>query len=141
MVGSAAPPAPVLSVDAFVRAYEEALVTNTWAAVSPLVHVDACVTFSDGRALVGKAAVRAAFERNFAAIKDDTYAVSGVHWVSRAEDHAVYTFAFAWTGTVDGKRAGGQGRGTAVIVRHEGGWQLIAEHLGPAPKGSAAPHP
>ena len=134
MVGRTAPAGRVLSADAFVMAYKEALDTNAWAAVSPLVHEDACVTFSDGRTLVGKAAVLAGYERNFAAIKDDTYAVSDVHWVSQAEDHAVYTFAFACTGMVDGKPAGGRGRGTAVIVRHEGGWQLMAEHLGPAPK-------
>lgn len=134
MVGPAAPAGRVASADAFVKAYTEALDTQVWAAVSPFVHEEACVTFSDGRTFVGKAAVRAAYERNFAAIKEETYAVSDVLWVSRAEDHAVYTFAFAWTGTVDGKRAGGKGRGTAVIVRHEGGWQLIAEHLGPAPK-------
>jgi ketosteroid isomerase-like protein len=116
-----------------VRAYQEALETNLWAAVSPLVHEDACVTFSDGRALVGKAAIRAAYERNFATIKDDTYTVSDVHWVVRAEDYAVYIFAFAWTGMVDGKPAGARGRGTAVIAREESGWQLVAEHLGPAP--------
>ena len=131
------PPAPsgrILFAEAFVKAYDAALHTKNWAVVSPLVHEDACVTFSDGRTLVGKAAVRAAYERNFAAIKDDTFAVSDVHWVSKAENHAVYTFAFAWTGVVDGKQAGGKGRGTAVIVMNEGGWQLLAEHLGPAPK-------
>lgn len=132
MVGPAEPPGRVASADSFVTAYTEALNRQVWAAVSPLVHEDACVTFSDGRTLVGKAAIRAAYERNFAAIKEETYAVSDIHWVNQAEDHAVYTFAFAWTGTVDGQRAGGQGRGTAVIVRREGGWQLMAEHLGPA---------
>ena len=130
----AAPSGRVRSAVAFVKAYSAALHTNNWAVVSPLVHEDACVTFSDGRTLVGKAAVRAAYERNFATIKDDTFAVSDVHWVSQADDHAVYTFAFAWTGVVDGNPAGGKGRGTAVIVRREGGWQLLAEHLGPAPK-------
>lgn len=134
MIGPGAPPGTVRSVDAFVKAYEAALHTNDWVIVAPLIHEDACVTFSDGRTLVGKAAVRAAYERNFASIKDDTFAVSDVHWVGRAEGHAVYTFAFAWTGVVDGKPTGGKGRGTAVIVRHEGRWQLLAEHLGPALK-------
>lgn len=130
----AAPSGRVRSAAAFVKAYEEALHTSNWALIAPLVHQDACVTFSDGRTLVGRAAVRAAYERNFAAIKDDTFAISDVHWVSQAEDHAVYTFAFAWTGVVDGKPAGGRGRGTAVIVRNDSGWQLLAEHLGPAPE-------
>jgi uncharacterized protein (TIGR02246 family) len=134
MVLPAAPDGRADSPDAFVKVYQAALSTNRWTAVSPLVHEDACVTFSDGRALVGKAAIRAAYERNFATIKDDTYGVSDIHWVARADDHAVYIFAFEWTGVVEGKPASGRGRGTAVIARREGGWQLVAEHLGPAPR-------
>lgn len=133
VVEPAAPLGGVRSARAFVKAYGDALDASDWAVVSPLIHEAACVTFSDGRTLVGKAAVRAAYERNFAAIQDDTFAISDVHWVTEAEDHAVYTFSFAWTGVVDGKPAGGKGRGTAVIVRLGGTWQLIAEQLGPAP--------
>ena len=52
------------------------LVTDDlWAAVEPLVHEDACVTFSNGAVHIGKAAVRKAYEANFSAIEDEEYRI------------------------------------------------------------------
>ena len=125
-----------MTADDFVRAYETALASQQWSAVDPLLHADVCVTFSTGAVHKGKPAVRAAFERNFAAIRDETYRVSNVHWAARTPDLAVYLFDFAWSGLINGKAASGAGRGTAVVVRNgDATWQLIAEHLGPAAAG------
>ena len=121
-----------MTSDAFIRAYEAALATQRWADVEPLVHPDACVTFSSGAVHRGRDAVRAAFERNFALIRDETYRIANVHWAMRTDDFAVYLFDFAWSGLIDDKPASGAGRGTGVIVRSGTGWQLVAEHLGPA---------
>ena len=46
-----------------LRAYESALATQDWKQVEPLIHADACVTFSDGRHFRGRDAVREAFAR------------------------------------------------------------------------------
>ena len=119
-----------MTLEAFVDAYQAALATQRWELVDPLMHADACVTFSSGEVHRGKDAVRAAFERNFAAIKDETYLISGVHWILRTSDVAVYAFTFDWTGTIEGRAAAGGGRGTSVLVRDGGAWKLIAEHLG-----------
>ena len=121
-----------MTVEDFVHAYEAALATQRWGAVEPLIHPDACVTFSSGAVHKGRPAVQAALERNFAAIRDETYHISNVHWARRTPDVAVYLFDFAWTGLIDGQPARGSGRGTAVIVRAGDAWQLLAEHLGPA---------
>ncbi len=115
----------------FIRAYEEALASQQWALVEPLVHENACVTFSNGTVHIGKTAVRSAYEANFSAIEDEDYRISNVHWVRRGEDVSVYVFDFAWSGRIDGRDAKGGGRGTSVLIRHGSGWQLLAEHLGP----------
>ncbi|HEU5310455.1 MAG TPA: nuclear transport factor 2 family protein, partial [Candidatus Eisenbacteria bacterium] len=120
-----------MTLEDFVHAYEEALASQEWALVEPLVHENACVTFSNGAVHIGKAAVQKAYEANFAAIEDEKYRISNVHWVRRGEDVAVYLFDFAWSGRIGGRDAKGSGRGTSVLVRHGSGWQLLAEHLGP----------
>jgi len=115
----------------FLEAYESALGTQDWEAVSPLIHEDVCVTFSDGACHIGKAAVKKAFERNFSLIQDEEYRTSAVHWVIRTGNFAVCVYDFQWRGVVDGEDAGGSGRGTIVLVKDEGAWGLIAEQLSP----------
>ncbi len=122
-----------VSASEFVHRYEAALATQQWEVVSPLIHENASVIFSNGTAHKGKVAVRAAYERNFAAIKNDTYAMTNVHWLLDTSDTAAYMFDFTWSGVINGQAAQGAGRGTAVLVRENGSWQLLAEHLGPMP--------
>jgi len=121
-----------MTVEDFLQAYGQALASREWARVAPLVHENACVTFSSGAVHLGKTAVRKAFEANFAAIEDEDYRISNVHWVRRGEPVSVCVFDFAWTGRIGGRDASGAGRGTSVLVRHGPGWQLLAEHLGAA---------
>ncbi len=118
----------------FVAEYERALATQDWSAVAPLVHPQACVTFSSGAVHEGKDAVGAAYARNFALIKNEAYVISNVRWVRRDDTIAVYLFDFSWSGLIEAKPASGAGRGTAVIVREDGAWRLLAEHLGPKPR-------
>lgn len=120
-----------MELDEFITAYETGLASQNWAEVESLIHEDACVTFSSGTVHRGKDAVRRAFEGNFAAIADETYRISNVHWVRRGRECAIYLFAFDWTGLIDGKIASGGGRGTCVLVRESTSWQLLVEHLGP----------
>lgn len=114
-----------------MKAYEAALAQQSWQAVSPLIHEDAAVTFSDGGHFRGKEAVRQAFERNFAAIQDEQYAISDLYWVIKSAGFAVCTYSFRWSGLLKGQPAGGTGHGTSVMVNEDGRWLLLAEHLGP----------
>jgi ketosteroid isomerase-like protein len=120
-----------MELDEFVTVYESALDTQNWAEVESLINKDACVTFSSGTVHRGKDAVRRAFEGNFAAIADETYRISNVHWVRRDREWAAYLFDFDWTGLIDGEPASGGGRGTCVLVSDGTSWQLLMEHLGP----------
>ena len=118
-----------MTVEEFIVLYEEALATQRWAAVEPMIHENACVTFSTGTVHKGKQAVRSSFERNFAAIQGEEYRISNVHWIMRTPDFAVYLFEFQWTGRIDGRDAAGAGKGTSVLVRNGADWRLLAEHL------------
>jgi ketosteroid isomerase-like protein len=121
-----------MTPDDFVSQYEQALASQDWTVVEPLVHDDACVTFSTGEVHKGKPAVRRAFEQNFSAIADEEYRISNVHWVHRGEEVAAYLFDFQWSGRIGGRAASGSGRGTAVLRHEDGsGWRLLVEHLGP----------
>ncbi|GJM41794.1 MAG: hypothetical protein DHS20C20_20760 [Ardenticatenaceae bacterium] len=123
-----------MNPEAFIKRYEAALASQDWQQVDPLVHPEACVTFSSGAVHVGKTAVRQAFERNFSLIQDETYQVKNVHWVLRGADTAVYLYTFHWSGLINGKPASGAGTGSSVLKKVGEEWQLLVEHLGP--KGS-----
>ena len=115
----------------FIRAYAAALGTQDWNHVDPLVHKDACVTFSNGTVHKGKRQVQKAFEANFSVIKDEQYSISNVHWVMKSAETAVYLFEFNWSGIINEKPASGSGRGTSVLIKEADRWLLLVEHLGP----------
>ncbi len=120
----------VMTPSQFIEQYEAALGTQKWDVVSPLISAGAQVIFSDGSLHKGKDAVRAAYERNFEAIKNEDYQISNVHWLMESEDSAAYIFEFSWSGIIQGREASGSGRGTAVLILENGQWKLLAEHLG-----------
>ncbi len=114
----------------FIITYEQALATQNWEKVSPLIHPTACVTFSNGAVHKGKEAVKAAFERNFALIKNEDYSVSNVSWLLQNETTAVYLFDFHWKGIIHDQSVEGSGVGTSVLVKEGEKWLLLTEHLG-----------
>lgn len=122
---------PPVTPEQFIAEYEGALKSQNWDVVAPLIHEDCVATFTSGT-YKGKRAVEGIFRRNFEAIKSEHYAITNIHWVTRAEGFAVFTFDYQWSGVINREQASGGGRGSSVIVKNSGAWQLISEHLGPA---------
>ena len=116
-----------------LRAYETALATQDWAQIAPFFHEKACVTFTEGT-YCGLAEISAAFQRTFALIQDEEYAIRDLRWLMQAEAYAVAIYTFHWRGLIRGEPAAGSGRGTTVLVQTDTGWQILTEHLGPAPR-------
>jgi len=114
----------------FIIAYQAALVSQQWSAVEPLLHANACVTFSTGVVHRGIEAIEVAYRRNFALIEEEKFAITDVHWVIKKDTTAVYTFRYAWSGIIHQQAANGSGRGTATLVCENGKWLLVAEQLG-----------
>ena len=110
--------------------YEEALASQDWAQVSPLLHRDVTVTFSNGT-FRGISEVQTAFERNFSEIQDELYEISNLSWVYRADDSAACTYNFNWKGYINGQESSGSGRGSSVLFKDGATWKIIMEHLGP----------
>ena len=113
-----------------MKNYEEALASQKWRSVDPLMHNDICVTFSSGT-FKGKPAVQKAFESNFSSIKDEEYSISNLHWVFLDSKSATCLYCFHWQGLINGQPSSGGGRGTSVLINTNGKWQIITEHLGP----------
>ena len=113
-----------------MKAHEQALASQDWKNVEPLMHEDVCVTFSSGT-YKGKSEVRKAFEHNFSVIEDEEYGIENLHWAFVGQECAVCLYTFCWQGLINGQPASGGGRGTSVLVNEAGRWQIVAEHLGP----------
>ncbi|MEO0527167.1 MAG: nuclear transport factor 2 family protein [Bacteroidota bacterium] len=119
-----------MNQEEFIKLYEAALATQNWKVVEPLVSENASVTFSNGTVHIGKENVQKAFEKNFAMIKNEKYAIENIKWLLKNEKFAVYMFEFNWKGLINDKPVHGSGYGTSVIIKEEEKWKLLTEHLG-----------
>jgi ketosteroid isomerase-like protein len=113
----------------FLRRFEAAQATKSFAAVKDMIHPEALFRFRDGDHR-GADAVRRAFEATWAhEVKDDRYEMMDVQVISLDTDSAVATFGFVWSGEGEKGRFRIEGRGTAVVVRRNEDLVLRLEHL------------
>lgn len=113
-----------------LKKYEEALSSQKWSSVAPLMHKDVCVTFTNGT-FKGINEVQAVFDKNFALIQDEKYAIDNIHWAHTSENNAVCLYEFRWEGIIEGEHCSGGGRATSVLIFSDNKWKIITEHLGP----------
>ncbi|HSX02738.1 MAG TPA: nuclear transport factor 2 family protein [Candidatus Saccharimonadia bacterium] len=112
----------------FLTSYERANNSHVWANVAPFIAEDAAYWFSDG-SYKGVAEIRSAIEATFAKIQDEVYKISDVSWPVATDAVAVCAYRFHWQGIVGGQQASGSGRGTNVLEKRNGLWQIVHEHL------------
>ena len=117
----------------FIIAYEKALATQSWEQIAPLINKDCVAIFSEGT-YTGKAEVESAFRKTFSLIEEEKYSISDIRWVRQTQTTAILVYIFSWSGIIEGAQASGSGRGTSVLIKQAGKWQLICEHLGPLAK-------
>lgn len=116
-----------------LRTYEELINRHDFDLLVPLIAADASFWFSEG-SYVGLAAIRAAFERTWAELADETYWLDDRHWLARDTDVAACTYRFNWTAMARAKSISGRGRGTTIVRRSADGWRIVHEHLSPMPQ-------
>lgn len=115
-------------VEFFLQKYEKATNSHDFSNVKELLDEDATYWFSDGN-YAGIAEIEKAFVTTWNKIKDETYSIENVKWVSLDENSAVCTYKFKWRGIIDGQSKQGEGRGTNVLIKRESKWYIVHEHL------------
>lgn len=118
-----------MTPDEFMQLYEQSTSAHDLEGTLRLIADDAVYLFSDRSSHVGKDAIRAALVRNFGSIKGERYWLSGLRWLAVDSGVAVCLYEFHWSGQIEGEARSGDGRGTSVLRRTDGGWQVVHEHL------------
>ena len=113
---------------AFMAEYERAANGHDLERILPLIADDATYWFTDG-SYRGREEIAGALERTFAAIQDEVYEISELEWVALTEELAACRYRFSWRGMVDGRPTSGRGRGTNIVIKRDGAWQVMHEHL------------
>ncbi|UHA71825.1 YybH family protein [Paenibacillus sp. 481] len=125
----------IQELNRFMKQYEDATNSHCFDNVAELITQGAVYIFSDGT-YCGMDAIRAVFNRNWDTIKEETYRIENVQWVSLAEDTAVCVYEFHWQGYEQGVFKQGGGRGTNALVRKDWRWYILHEHLSAHPEPS-----
>jgi ketosteroid isomerase-like protein len=112
----------------FMAEYERAANSHDVRQVLPLIADDATYWFTDG-SYRGRPEIAGALERTFAAIDDEVYEIRELEWFALTDELAACRYRFSWRGVVDGQPSSGRGRGTNVVVKRGGAWQVQHEHL------------
>lgn len=116
----------------FLRLYEQETNTHRFERLAPLIADNAVYWFSDG-SFHGKAAIKAAIEKTWQTIQDEDYTLENIQWLVNTENVAVCIYQFRWQGKVEGQIRQGAGRGTSVLEKFNGNWQVVHEHLNSLP--------
>jgi ketosteroid isomerase-like protein len=114
----------------FMKEYEVRANAKDFSNVAPLIDGEAVYWFSDG-SYTGTEQIKEAFERTWSIIKEETYTITNLEWISECEHTAVCIYEFHSKGMVAGSNHGFSGRGTNVLRRTttNDGWKIIHEHL------------
>lgn len=113
----------------FLSAFEQAQASQDFAEVAPLIHPDAVFRFNDGD-YRGTDQIRAAFESTWALqVENEIYSMSDVEVEYTDSASAVVTFTFHWSGIGPEGPFEVAGRGTSVLVEHDGSLKVLLEHL------------
>ena len=124
------------SVVQFLNRFEEVAEKENFDLIQDMVHDDAFFRFNDGD-LVGRQAVRGAFERTWkgsADVRKERFYLTDIQVLTVDAKSATATYTYNWEGSMDGQSFRIQGRGTRVLVVENGRLQIIHEHLSRYPK-------
>ncbi|GAA0340300.1 hypothetical protein GCM10008967_33330 [Bacillus carboniphilus] len=117
----------------FIQEYERATNTHDFAQVRPFIKHDAVYLFSEGT-YRGMDEIQHAFERNWRTVQDEVYRITDVEWLSYSESMATCIYHYYWRGVYNGAEREGRGRGTNSMVKEDGKWKMIHEHLSQMPR-------
>jgi ketosteroid isomerase-like protein len=116
----------------FLADYIKQTNTHNFDRVAPLIDEYAVFWFTSG-SFCGLDAIRGAFEKTWAMIQDEVYAIEDVEWLTETDAAAACLYTYRWQGMIGGVACEGSGRGTTVLVNDGVRWLIIHEHLSARP--------
>ena len=120
----------------FLIRFEEIAARKDFDALQHLVHERAFFRFNDGD-FIGREAIRAAFEKTWessSSVENEKYYLTDIQVLSTDRHSASATYTYNWEGTYEDQTFAIKGRGTRVLVRSGGEFQIIHEHLSRFPQ-------
>ncbi len=124
-----------------MKLYEEKINQRRFEEIEPLISKEA-VFWSGAGTYSGIDAIREAFEASWEHVRNETYRIDTLNWVAIDETVATCTYRFGWRADIGAMAFEGNGRGTAILHKEEGGWKIVHEHLANSAtqlRGPAAP--
>lgn len=115
----------------FLEIYVDALNKRNLDEILAMIAPQATFLFTEGN-FNGHAEIAAALSKTFDLIKEEIYRIDNQHWIIVDKTTAACHYHFHWSGIIHGEQHSGSGRGTCILVKQEGKWQVCHEHLGPS---------
>jgi ketosteroid isomerase-like protein len=111
----------------FLREIQRRTGSRDADAVAPLIAPDATLWFTEAHR--GRDAIVGVIAQTWQTVEDEAYELRDVEVVAQTDTLAVLRYTFCWSARIDGRPASGEGRGTDIVARRDGGWQILHEHL------------
>lgn len=108
----------------FLNEYIRRTNLHQFDAVAPLIDDDAVYWFSSG-SYRGLNAIQTAFERTWATIQNEQYAIEDLEWLMVDDLIATCIYTYRWKGSIDGVAREGTGRGTNVLRKDNEQWRIL----------------
>ncbi len=120
----------------FLHNFEALAEKEDFDLIRHMIHEQAFFRFNDGD-FRGRTAIQAVFEKTWRgdpSVKKARFYLSDIVVLSTDQTSATATYTYNWEGAQGDKQFRIQGRGTRVLVKMNGQWQIIHEHLSRIPK-------
>jgi ketosteroid isomerase-like protein len=119
----------------FLHAFEALAEKEDFNLIRDKIHERAYFRFNDGD-FRGREAIQAVFEKTWRgdpSVKKARFYLSDIVVLTMDRQTATATYTYNWEGSQGEKQFRIQGRGTRVLTRESGQWQIIHEHLSRVP--------
>ncbi len=124
------------SVVEFLNHFEALAAKEDFSLIGAMIDERAFFRFNDGD-FVGRPAIRAAFEKTWRgdpSVRKARFYLSDIVVLSIDRSTATATYTYHWEGSQGGREFKIQGRGTRVLLREDGRFRIVHEHLSRFPK-------
>ena len=121
----------VESVVDFLNRFEEIAEQEDFGLVEDMIHEHAVFRYNDGD-FIGRAAIQAAFEKSWRGdpnVRKARFYLTDIRVLTTDHATAAATYTYNWEGSQGEHQFKIQGRGTRVLVKEDGRFRIIHEHL------------